>query len=159
AQVFWAQLARRTGLGIYNVAVSGLGPGDYLNQFAAFALERRPRLALFAIYEGNDFKELNSPAAKRRVPRRALGRALGWLDGDSPLRQSVKNALVESLAPIRIGTLPSVAGLDAIPVALSGEAGTAFYAFEPKQLLGLESADAFAASHGWRSAAQSFETI
>lgn len=56
-QTWSALLAKATNQTIYNLGVGGSGPPTYLSNYAYFGLNLKPRVALFMIYEGNDFKE------------------------------------------------------------------------------------------------------
>jgi len=159
-QTWWSLLAERTGLRVYNVAVSGLQPLEYLNNFAAFGLERHPRAALFAIYEGNDFKG-HAPRGAEAPPAPSLAdRALGWLHDDSPLRGRLQRTLVDWLAPIGADRrLPPGSGLEWMPMAVAAGGTVHHYAFEPRDVLGLALGDDFAGSREWREASEVFEAI
>jgi hypothetical protein len=160
AQVWWAKLAARTGVRIYNVAVSGLNPGEYLNNFAAYGLDARPRTAIFAIYEGNDFKAHGPRDAPAEARPGWVRRALGWLRDDSPIRGRLQRALVDGLAPIGADRpLPSGSGLDWMPLAVGEGATARHYAFEPRDVVGLALRRDFARSREWQGAAAAFEAI
>ena len=159
-QTWWSRLAERTGLRVYNVAVSGLQPLEYLNNFAAFGLDKGPRMALFAIYEGNDF-EAYEPREAEPPPQPSLAdRTLGWLQGDSPIRGRLQRTLVDWLAPIGADRpLPPGSGLDWMPVAVTAGDSVHHYAFEPRDLLDLAFRGDFADSRDWLAAAEVFEAI
>jgi hypothetical protein len=159
-QTWWSRLSERTGLRIYNVAVSGLQPLEYLNNFAAFGLDRQPRTAIFAVYEGNDFKG-HEPRSAEPPPRPGLAdRALGWLEEDSPIRGRLQRLLVDRLAPVGADRpLPAGSGLDWMPVPVKANGSVHHYAFEPRDVLGLALRDDFGSSREWRAASAAFEAI
>ena len=160
SQTWWRLLGERTGLRVYNVAVSGLQPLEYLNHFAAFGLELSPRTALFAVYEGNDFKGYDPRDAEAPPAPSLADRALGWLHGDSPIRGRLKRVFIDWLAPIGAQRpLPPGSGLDWMPVPVAAGGSVHHYAFEPRNVLGLALGDDFAASREWREASEVFETI
>jgi hypothetical protein len=149
-ETWWSRLARETGLGIYNTAVSGLSVREYLNNWAAFGLDRGARTVIVMLYEGNDWKPL-SPirTAARPQPLRA-----GFFDvlfGDSPLRGRAERALIRLLAPIGASwPPPRSVGLEWMPVAVEAGGAVQHYAFEPKHLMRLDwDPAAFARAPEW----------
>jgi hypothetical protein len=141
---WWAQLARASGLRIYNTAVSGLSIEDYLNNWVAFGLDTGARTLVVMIYEGNDWKPLAPPP-----PAQA-----GFFDvalGDSPLRWRAQLALVQLLAPIGADRPPPPSpGLAWMPIVIDAGGASHAYAFEPKHLMRLDwDPAAFAAAPEW----------
>jgi hypothetical protein len=57
ADAWPALLARDTGLRVYNFGLPGRGLHEYLQALKAFALRKRPRFAVLAVYEGNDLRD------------------------------------------------------------------------------------------------------
>lgn len=51
------QLARQTGLRVYNFGMPGRGLHEYLQTLKRFALQKNPRLVVLALYEGNDLRD------------------------------------------------------------------------------------------------------
>ena len=50
-------LAERTGLRVYNFGLPGRGLYEYVQTLKAFALAKRPRFVVVAVYEGNDLRD------------------------------------------------------------------------------------------------------
>lgn len=54
----WAlQFGTMSGLSVYNLGVSGVGPYEYLQLLKEFGLGRCPAVVVMAIYEGNDLRD------------------------------------------------------------------------------------------------------
>ena len=84
ADAWPAVLAERTGLRVYNFGMPGRGLHEYVQTLKAFALAKRPRFVVVAVYEGNDLRdavrfheggESAAPKAQRPCPLR-VGQAL-----------------------------------------------------------------------------------
>jgi hypothetical protein len=64
----WTELLQKQlGTDIYNLGVSGSDPRIYLNNYVTFGQKFEPKIVLFMVYQGNDFKydvpvELNQSA-------------------------------------------------------------------------------------------------
>jgi hypothetical protein len=140
-QTWWRRLSQRTGLRIYNTAVSGLSLREYLNNWAAFGLDAGADTLVVLVYEGNDWKPL-------APPREAAQAGLPFPSWDaSALRARAERALIQLLAPIGAGRPPPAhPGLDWMPPTVAGHA----YAFEPKHLMRLDwDPEAFRAAPEW----------
>jgi len=162
---WWSRLARETGLRIYNTAVSGLSVREYLNNWAAFGLDRGAHTVIVMLYEGNDWKPLApvrstttswwAPSAPQLPARLRLAKAeasaagqrplllrAGVFDallGDAPLRGRAERALIQLLAPIGASWPPPASpGLEWMPVAVEAGGTVQHYAFEPKHLMRLD---------------------
>ena len=57
ADAWPAVLAKRTGLRVYNFGMPGRGLHEYVQTLKAFALAKRPRFVVVAVYEGNDLRD------------------------------------------------------------------------------------------------------
>jgi hypothetical protein len=57
ADAWPAVLAERTGLRVYNFGMPGRGLYEYVQTLKAFALAKRPRFVVVAVYEGNDLRD------------------------------------------------------------------------------------------------------
>jgi len=57
ADAWPAVLAERTGLRVYNFGLPGRGLYEYVQTLKAFALAKRPRFVVVAVYEGNDLRD------------------------------------------------------------------------------------------------------
>ncbi|MCU0668539.1 MAG: hypothetical protein MUF70_04210 [Myxococcota bacterium] len=139
-ETWWRRLSERTGLRVYNTAVSGLSLREYLNNWAAFGLDAGAATLVVLVYEGNDWKPLAKPRAAAQEPH----------SGDaSALRARAQQALIQWLAPIGAGWPPPAhVGLDWMPPRVAGHA----YAFEPKHLMRLDwDPAAFRAAPEWTS--------
>ena len=51
-------LDRRLNQTVYNLGISGGRPDRYLSVFRVYGLDLKPKIAIFMIYEGNDFKRI-----------------------------------------------------------------------------------------------------
>lgn len=156
----WAELLQdELGMTLYNLGVSGSGPRIYLNNFAYYGTERSPRLALFMIYEGNDFKE--DVATRPKRSERAV-EPLGERIGDhftrafkaSPVTAGLRRLSVEVFQ--QAGASSPVPGYEErvgfMPLRVTHQQGADFYGFAPRRLLYLNvEQDAFRASAAWKS--------
>jgi hypothetical protein len=53
----WTELLQKQlGTDIYNLGVSGSDPRIYLNNYVTFGQKLKPKIVLFMVYQGNDFK-------------------------------------------------------------------------------------------------------
>ena len=157
-QTWPALLAQATGKTIYNLGVGGSGPPTYMSNFAYFGLDLKPRLALFMIYEGNDFKEdvvladPTTPTLGERVSKH-FERAIDAAPVRIGLKQASRN-LFEKLGSTR--PVPGYAEkLGFMPIKLQHGDSTHFYSFDPKRLVYLNySTDKFVASDEWQATAK-----
>lgn len=157
AQTWSALLSQRIGRPIYNLGVGGSGPPTYLANFAQFGLPLKPRVALFMIYEGNDFKEdvvvtgARAPTLGERIAKH-VERAFDA----SPVTLGLKRLSHDLLE--KLGATRPVPGyrekLGFMPIALSGGDATHYYSFDPKRLIYLDyGKEEFAASREWQATA------
>ena len=165
SEIWSARLAAAVGRPVRNVAISGASPRVALNNLLAFGAAGSPKLAIFSVYEGNDFKdhpesiavltgdELRPPGLGERL---AAWRRLAFKD--SPLRSRLKQWLVGTLGPIRADApLPAAPGLSWMPVRVDSPAGVHPYAFDPGELLALRLDRArFERSRAWTTNADVF---
>lgn len=167
-EVWSARLAASLGRRVRNVAMSGATPEVYLNNLLAFGRAGAPRLAIVSVYEGNDFKPHTPALAELSGDGAASGGLGGRLEAwrrlafeDSPLRASLKRALLGALGPVRReAPIPPDPGLSWMPIEIVAPAGRHHYAFEPKWLLRLlVSRDRFEASPAWTDNAAAFRGI
>lgn len=151
-QTWWRRLSARTGLRVYNTAVSGLSLREYLNNWAAFGLDAGAHTLVVVVYEGNDWKPLGAPP---RFPVQAGVPLPSW--DASALRARFERALIQLLAPIGADRpLAPNAGLDWMPPVVAGHA----YAFEPKHLMRLDwEPAAFRAAPEWTTNAAVLEEL
>src|SRR5690606_28704017 len=124
----------------YNLGVSGSGPNTYLNNFVYFGLPLKPALAIFMLYEGNDFKE---EVATEPVAPTERKQPLGERIGDhfetamkaSPVTAGLRRLSSDLLE--RIGARRAVPGyaeqVGWMPLRLESGGKPHYYAFEPKR--------------------------
>lgn len=168
-QTWPALLGRATGKSIYNLGVGGSGPPTYLSNYAYFGLEMKPKIALFMIYEGNDFKEdvvLDDDTGGDAKRQPSLGRRLqehfDFAFHSSPVTLGLKrlsSQLFEKLGAQRpVPDYAKTMGFMPIPVH-SGDS-VHYYSFEPKRLIYLNySREAFSTSPEWRATAKMLQRI
>lgn len=100
-----AWLSRASGLSVYNLAVGGYGPPDYLHLLREYVPRLDPRAVVIGLYLGNDLpRAAEGPGGYGEIARRPDHRILGglrsWLASRSLLYQVAKfelPALVEEL--------------------------------------------------------------
>jgi hypothetical protein len=78
------QLAKRSGLKTYNFGMPGRGLHEYVQTLKGFALPKKPRFVIFAVYEGNDLRDavrfheaVNDPQVQQPCPFASLS-ACAW---------------------------------------------------------------------------------
>lgn len=160
----WTELLQqRTGKAIYNLGVSGSGPDTYLNNFAVLGVPLKPRLALFMIYEGNDFKDEvarppagNPGSAAQPSMGERLQAHLEFAFKASPVTAGLRRISGEVFQ--RMGATRPVPGyaeaVGWMPLRVSHGDTTHYYAFDPKRLLYLYvDRDEFAADPAWLATA------
>jgi hypothetical protein len=163
AQTWPALLAKSVGRPIYNLGVGGSGPPTYLANFARFGTQLRPRIALFMIYEGNDFKEdvvvtgARPPTLGERIAKH-VERAFDA----SPVTIGLKRLSHDLFE--KLGAQRPVPGyreqLGFMPIAVTSGAVTHHYSFDPKRLVYLNYSKAeFSASREWQATAGMLEQI
>lgn len=139
---------------VYNLGVSGSGPITYLNNFAHFGLPLKPEVAIFMLYEGNDFKENVAQLGPASVPtlRERISAHFDFAMDASPVTQGLRRAsrdLFEKLGAQRPvpGYTESVGFM---PIKITASEQTRHYSFAPKRLLYLNySREEFATSQEW----------
>lgn len=162
-QTWPALLAKSTGRPIYNLGVGGSGPPTYLANFARFGLQLRPRLALFMIYEGNDFKEdVVVTGARPPTLGERIAKHFEMAFEASPVTAGLKRLSHDLFE--KLGAQRPVPGyrekLGFMPIAVSGGGATHHYSFDPKRLIYLNYSKAeFTASREWQATAGMLEQI
>jgi hypothetical protein len=156
-QTWPALLAASTGRSVYNLGVGGSGPPTYLANFTRFGVQLRPKIALFMIYEGNDFKE-DVVVTNARPP--SLGERISLhveeAFDSSPVTLGLKRLSHDLFE--KLGAQRPVPGyrerLGFMPIAVASGAGTHYYSFDPKRLVYLNYSKAdFTASREWQATA------
>lgn len=97
-QVWVRRLAEKRGVTIYNLGMSGGSPVTYLDTLQKFGVALNPKVALYMLYEGNDFRDSNFRAAKLEDPRKAS--LSERLFKASPLRRLIKESILRTFQPI-----------------------------------------------------------
>jgi len=153
--------AKKNNCNAYNLGMSAGSPLTYLETLKKFGLALSPKSVICMLYEGNDFRASNfsQEKIKRRPTLRTLFRA-------SPLRQSIKKALISCLGPVnssrskkptnnkdnKTEILPPYHPLYPVswlPLAVPDEPEPKYYAFKIKRLLShFETKDNFKDSAG-----------
>jgi hypothetical protein len=153
-------LGKKMDCKVYNFGISGGNPGYYLNVFKVFGLDLKPKVAIFMIYEGNDFK---GSGLKQNAPDliQPLGKRIEKAVKYSPIAISLKTAFINYLGPINAnGPVRGAEMLSWMPVALPSDSNTKYYAFKPKRLTRLYlTEDEFRQSFGWISTEKVFKMI
>lgn len=157
-----ALLNHKAEFSIYNLGVSGSGPPTYLNNFAYYGLDKGANLALFMIYEGNDFKtEVAATGVKDgAVAGFDLGKHLSMAFKGSPVTAGLRRLSEQVLE--RIGASDPVPGyaekVGWMPVRIVGEGWQHYYSFQPKRLLYLTGSKTnFAQSVPWQQTSKVLE--
>ena len=169
-----ALLGKSTGKSIYNLGVGGSGPPTYLSNYAVFGLELKPKVALFMIYEGNDFKEdvvldtdvptsgkVNAPPPKPPLTRQ-LKDHFDFAFHSSPVTLGLKrlsNQWFEKLGARR--PVPDYREkIGFMPISVRSGDSVHYYSFEPKRLIYLNySQEEFSSSPEWRATAKMLQRI
>lgn len=151
----WSELlAANLQTPIYNLGVGGSGPVTYLNNFAHFGLPLKPQVAIFMLYEGNDFKE--DVAQPGPAPTPSIGeRVRAHFDfafDSSPVTQGLRRSsrdLFEKLGAQR--AVPGYAeSVGFMPVGVTAGGNTHYYSFAPKRLSYLNlTREEFSGSREW----------
>lgn len=88
-------LAQKSNSKIYNLGMSGGDPATYMETLEKFGLKLSPKTVICTFYEGNDFRSSNfSENENRGLP------SLSDIFKTSPIRNSMKRALIRSLSPV-----------------------------------------------------------
>lgn len=170
-QTWPALLSQSLGKTVYNLGVGGSGPPTYLSNYAYFGVEMKPKIALFMIYEGNDFKEdvvldNDQPMDKTKDKTPPLGQRLqehlDFAFHSSPVTLGLKrlsNQLFEKLGANR--PVPDYAQtMGFMPVQVHSGDIVRYYSFEPKRLIYLNyGREEFANSPEWRATAKMLQRI
>ena len=147
-QTWAALLEQKTGLAVYNLAVSGASPRSYLNALFDVGLTLQPSVAICMLYEGNDFEAgaqdvKQASSDLRRVVKNAL------------LRKRLKELMVKIFGPLNADApVPQADGVAWQPIGIPAGTDAKYYTFRPVRLLELcRHRDRFAASGAWRNTA------
>ncbi|HID28739.1 MAG TPA: SGNH/GDSL hydrolase family protein, partial [Desulfobacterales bacterium] len=153
-------LGKKLNRNVYNLGISGGRPDYYLNVFRAFGLDLRPKIAIFMIYEGNDFKGIRLKKGSTS-PEQPLGKRIEEAIKYSPVVMGFKTAFIKYLGPINAGgPVPGVEILSWMPVEVPSGPDAKYYAFRPRRLTRLYWTECeFRQSFGWTSAAKVFKMI
>src|SRR3990172_6434946 len=90
------RLASVSGSTVYNLGMSGYDPLHYLESLKNVGSTLKPRIVLFLVYEGNDFRSTKTDA-KRRRPSLSM-RLKEYLER-SPIIGAVDQLLVDTFSP------------------------------------------------------------
>ncbi len=130
--VWPVRLADISGLGVYNLGMSGYDPIHYLPSLKRYGVGLTRRYVLCMLYEGNDFRSAKSDR-ERTNPR--LSKRLRRYFKQSPLIGAVDDFLIETFGPINAdGPVKGIELLNWLPLAIPDGPAARHYAFAPKQL-------------------------
>jgi hypothetical protein len=139
--------AQKSNLTVYNFGMSGGSPVTYVETLKRFGLGLSPKIVVCMLYEGNDFRGSNF--ARKKVERRW---ELEDLYKASPLRHSIKRALIRWLGPVNSRRFSKHTGANPVslrlfetshplyavswlPLAVPDGPNAKYYAFKIKRLL------------------------
>jgi len=100
-QVWPTLLAGLRGVRVYNLGMSGGSPVTYLDTLKKVGLELKPKVALYMLYEGNDFRDSNFAAHKLEAPKQAT--TFDTIFKASPLRLLIRDSVERFLGPVGSG--------------------------------------------------------
>lgn len=161
-QAWTSLLQQRVNSTLYNLGVSGSDPGNYYNNFMLLGKQFKPKLVLFMIYEGNDFKKLTplvtigseeTPATKKSPGEKSFGEELAYLAAASPVTKGLQRFSAEVLEPARSNApVPGYGeAVGFMPIRLDTGVRPHYYGFEPKRLIYLyETKENFRQSRSWQ---------
>ena len=149
-------LASRLGRSVYNLGMSGTSPRVYLDQFVNLGLQLRPEIAVFMIYEGNDFREADQTGFLEGF-NDSINRAVK----SSPIALAIKRRMIEILGPINNdAAVPGIERLSWMPVRVRTDQGEQAYSFEPERLADLDwERDEFLRSDQWIHLSRTVESL
>jgi len=93
---YWSEIAaKKAGMSLYNLGVGGYGPQQELGVLKRYGLPKKPKIVLWAYFEGNDLRD-----AERFIEYRKSG--LNWLEfnGTSKMRFPYTHPVVRLLIAI-----------------------------------------------------------
>jgi lysophospholipase L1-like esterase len=124
-----AWLSRLTARSVYSLALGGYGPAEYAYLLRTHAPHLQPRVAIVALYLGNDLLDAARPrsqsAVRQKKDERLLGPVRTWLSRHSLLYQITKHE-IPGLAAAARHREATLAG-DALVLLESGAVETAFH--------------------------------
>ncbi len=146
-------VAERTGLAVYNLAVSGTSPRFYRNALLDVGIKLEPRIALCMLYEGNDFQGGGDKKPATYRFRRKLKGAL--------IRRRTKELMTRIFASINTeGHVPDAEGIAWQPAGVPDGSQANYYAFRPKRLIELyRDPDQFERSKGWQRTRETLDEL
>lgn len=149
--VWPVRLAKRSGLTVYNLGMSGYALPEYAASLAHIGLDLRPRYVVCMIYEGNDLR----PGASDPPPKNlSLSKRLRKYRKQSPLVSMLDRVIVDTFGLINLsGHVKDIEILDWLPVSIPSDGTAHYYAFHPRLLWDLfTTAEAFERTPDWRNA-------
>lgn len=146
-QIWPVVFAQKSNSAVYNLGMSGGNPVTYLETLKKFGLELSPKIVICMLYEGNDFHGFNFKSKEDEHKR-----SLGTLFRTSPLRLSIKKAMIRCLGPINSNRRKNTAAsnnpeaqsyapshplyaVSWLPLPVPNDPNAKYYAFEVKRLL------------------------
>ena len=128
-------LARRSGLKVYNLGMSGYDPQHYLAALQKYAPALKPKLVICLLYEGNDFRSarwVENPE-DYRLP---AGRIVQYYIRHSRVLGAVDGLMCGLLGAVNAdGDVPGGEILSWLPLRIEGGGQATYYAFSPKRMV------------------------
>ncbi len=136
---------------VYNIGISGCSPRIYLNNFNAIAPKLKPKIAIFMLYEGNDFRSREDDRGDD-----SFSDKVNIFIKSSPITIGIKSAFAKTFGPINAeADVPGIDTLSWMPIKLTGPEGTHYLSFKPKRMMALyHDKDEFAQSDIWQNTSQ-----
>ena len=149
-------LSKHLNKDIYNLGVSGTDPGIYFNNFMLLGRKFKPKLVLFMIYEGNDFKDITplvSTVEQKAKPGKSLMEQISYWADASPVTKGLRRLSSEYFE--MMGKDNPVPGYQEtvgwMPLKFHSANRDQYFGFEPKRLIYLyEEKQAFKKSRNWQ---------
>ncbi len=138
-----ARLGSMTGLAVCNLGMSGYGMPEYLAALEHYGLQKKPKLVICMLYEGNDFRSLRTEAKSGITVRQVVA--------TSPIILAMNNFLIERVGAIGADRNPAtLSAMSWLPIRVPGGAVERSYAFASKQLTDLYvTRDKFELDRSW----------
>lgn len=156
-------ISDRLNQSVYNLGISGASPGVYLNNFLAVGKDFNPEIAIFMIYEGNDFKNRKYASNGVKFGKEKISFFKKYFE-HSPIASRTRMVLLKYFATKNVNVAapaaPDVEPLPWMPIAIKTGDKTNYYSFKPKRLVRLYwTKAAFLKSPEWTVNAEIFMEI
>ena len=155
---------------VYNLGISGASPGVYLNNFFAVGKNFNPDIAIFMIYEGNDFKNKKYNRKGVKFGNERISFFKKYIK-KSPIVSRIRQILLKYFQTKQVQVkhfetkkentvVPDDDPLSWIPIVIKAGGKTNYYSFKPKRLVRLYRTEKeFLGSPEWTVNAEIFRRI